>query len=367
MQHDRQLLHWGIEKQRKISGAKVGIYGSSSFAQYLAAGLAGLGIGNLLLASNSTKTISASPFPLQDKSSLVHQVSSYASKIWQGGSYFPVHSSPHALLSCFGLDVLVSTEEYHACKNLGIPVMSATYKPLGPISSCVTAGLMLEQLVRRLFGDAFSPIVETYRPYSGECKGSYLVVGCGALGNFCAWTLALMGAKRIDLVDPDRIEQTNLNRQVLLYDRIGEHKASVLRDRLKELHPTLESRVSCFKFQESCINGVYDGIFSCVDTISGRKMISDASDKYKMPLINGGTTATEGSIYTYIPGKTRTIREQCSLDLLKDQDAQSCQQAQPSVIIPNMIIGSLMVDALLRAQKGEVKNGYYGVKGVSWR
>jgi molybdopterin/thiamine biosynthesis adenylyltransferase len=176
-----------------------------------------------------------------------------------------------------------------------------------------------------------------------------------------------MGAKRIDLVDPDTIEQTNLNRQVLFYDKVGEYKANTLRTRLKELNYSLESRVTHTRFDFSCMTGVYDAIFSCVDTISGRKSLSEAGNTYKIPLISGGTTATEGSIYTYVPAKTPTITEQCSLDLLKEEDARSCIQAQPSVIIPNMIIGSLMVEAYLRARAGNVKTGYYSAKGVSWK
>ena len=51
---------------------------------------------------------------------------------------------------------------------------------------------------------------------------SALVVGAGGIGNFVALNLALLGVGNIDIVDGDKIEDTNLNRQLLLYGRVGE-------------------------------------------------------------------------------------------------------------------------------------------------
>src|SRR5207249_2894200 len=70
---------------------------------------------------------------------------------------------------------------------------------------------------------------------------SVLIVGAGGLGSPLALYLAAAGVGRIGLVDFDRVEATNLQRQILYGDSsVGRSKLDVARERLEDLNPRIE-------------------------------------------------------------------------------------------------------------------------------
>ncbi|MGC1407111.1 MAG: ThiF family adenylyltransferase, partial [Candidatus Dormiibacterota bacterium] len=68
-----------------------------------------------------------------------------------------------------------------------------------------------------------------------------VVVGCGGLGVPAALYLGAAGVGRLLLIDPDQVALDNLNRQVAYRtDEVGQSKATVLAQRIRELNPTVE-------------------------------------------------------------------------------------------------------------------------------
>ncbi|MBR6622944.1 MAG: ThiF family adenylyltransferase [Ruminococcus sp.] len=69
-------------------------------------------------------------------------------------------------------------------------------------------------------------------------KSKILILGCGGIGSHVAWNMSALGVGHIYLVDGDRVEESNLNRQ-LLYDMedIGKMKALTLGQKLKKINP----------------------------------------------------------------------------------------------------------------------------------
>jgi len=178
---------------------------------------------------------------------------------------------------------------------------------------------------------------------------SVLVVGAGAVGNFVALNLALMGVGRIDIIDHDNIDVTNLNRQILFYGQIGEPKAKILSERLKDINTNIKSDYHIKKFNAGLIsNNQYDIIFSCVDKNLARYEINNYAINKKTPLIETGCTPTDGSISIYAPKKTPCIDCQNNLylhlDKEKEAESRGCAiEPNPSVVVPNIVMGSLMV------------------------
>ena len=186
--------------------------------------------------------------------------------------------------------------------------------------------------------------------FSNDFRGnSALVVGAGAVGNFVALNLALMGVRNIDIIDYDIIEITNLNRQILFYDKIGQPKAKILNERIKEINKNVISDHYNEAFDKKLIsNKQYDVIFSGVDRNTARYEINKYAIEKKIPLIESGCSATEGNLSIYAPGNTPCIDCQnnlsMSLDQEKKQDALGCaRDPNASVVVPNIIMGSLMV------------------------
>ncbi|MBN2729155.1 MAG: sulfur carrier protein ThiS adenylyltransferase ThiF [Bacteroidales bacterium] len=66
------------------------------------------------------------------------------------------------------------------------------------------------------------------------------IAGCGGLGSNVAQMLVRSGIRKLVLVDFDRVQESNLNRQFFYKDQIGQEKVMALRDNLLKIQPKLE-------------------------------------------------------------------------------------------------------------------------------
>ncbi|MBU0629181.1 MAG: ThiF family adenylyltransferase [Nanoarchaeota archaeon] len=182
---------------------------------------------------------------------------------------------------------------------------------------------------------------------------SVLVIGAGAIGNFVALNLALLDVGNVDIIDGDKIEDHNLNRQILFYGKSGHPKSQVLSERIKEINPSLNGSFYNEYLTEDMFNVLgagklsYNAIFGCVDNQQARYLGNKLAVTHRIPYIDGGTSTTGGRVVAYIPGKNRCV--DCQFDLgqyrlLTPMRGQGCaQNPDPSIIVPNMLIGSAMV------------------------
>ena len=76
------------------------------------------------------------------------------------------------------------------------------------------------------------------------------VAGLGGLGSHIAVFLARIGVGHLHLVDFDRVDLTNLNRQQYRLCHLGRYKAEALREELLELNPYLHITADCVKVDE---------------------------------------------------------------------------------------------------------------------
>src|SRR6478735_8452631 len=75
-------------------------------------------------------------------------------------------------------------------------------------------------------------------------RAKVLVVGCGGLGSPLLLYLAAAGVGIIGLIDFDRVEESNLQRQVMFgIDDVGEQKALAAQGKIKALNPHLQTNV----------------------------------------------------------------------------------------------------------------------------
>lgn len=88
----------------------------------------------------------------------------------------------------------------------------------------------LEQAMQRRFGKAL---------YEKLCFGKVAVAGLGGLGSHIAVMLARCGVGQLRLIDFDRVELTNINRQIYELSDIGRYKADALQDKLARINPYL--------------------------------------------------------------------------------------------------------------------------------
>lgn len=101
------------------------------------------------------------------------------------------------------------------------------------------------------------------------------VFGVGGVGSFCAEALARLGIGNITLVDPDKVAESNLNRQLIaLHSTVGMYKADVMKRRILDINPCANvETLKMFYFPENAdkfdVSG-YDCIVDAIDTVSAK-------------------------------------------------------------------------------------------------
>ncbi len=131
-----------------------------------------------------------------------------------------------------------------------------------------------------------------------------MIVGVGALGCEIAKDFALMGIKKLILVDLDTVETSNLSRQMLFRSGDeGKPKAQVAAERLKEMNPYLDVEYHFEKLQNLPIS-LYeesDVIIAALDNFNARLDLNKLALRVKKPMIEGGTVGFEGHVQIIIP------------------------------------------------------------------
>ncbi|MGY6126046.1 HesA/MoeB/ThiF family protein [Paraburkholderia strydomiana] len=121
---------------------------------------------------------------------------------------------------------------------------------------------------------------------------TYAIVGCGAIGNEVAKNLALLGVGNIHLYDFDTIELHNLTRSVLFReDDVGENKAVIAAQRLKQLDPAVHALAFPGDFWESMDLSAmhqYAAVFCCVDNFQARIRLNQLCRLSGTNLVNAG-------------------------------------------------------------------------------
>ena len=140
---------------------------------------------------------------------------------------------------------------------------------------------------------------------------SVLVVGCGGLGSTLLYDLCGMGVGRIGFCDGDVVSLSNLNRQFLHnVSDIGRSKSQSAFEKLTAFAPefTLEPHDLRLTDENAAeLVSRYDLVLLAVDSIQARLIASRACVSEKKPLVDAGIHGLNGSLYTYIPGRTACL------------------------------------------------------------
>lgn len=134
------------------------------------------------------------------------------------------------------------------------------------------------------------------------------VAGIGGLGSASAHYLVAAGVGQVRIVDRDRVELSNLNRQILHWSRdLGKAKTGSAADKLSGLNPhCFVEPVTAEINEENAAAIVSDCsiIIDALDNIETRKILSKISVRTGIPFIYGGIDGFNGMASSFIPGTT---------------------------------------------------------------
>ena len=123
------------------------------------------------------------------------------------------------------------------------------------------------------------------------------VVGAGGTGSLVAVQLARMGVKDLVLIDPDRLDRTNLSRVYGATPRdIGKPKVTVLKRHIESFSKTAVEAIDSTVLAKELLPVLADCdfVFGCTDNLTSRAVLNDVSIQYYIPLIDIGCRITLG-------------------------------------------------------------------------
>lgn len=110
------------------------------------------------------------------------------------------------------------------------------------------------------------------------------VVGLGGVGGYVVEVLARSGVGALTLIDGDKVEESNLNRQIAALSKdIGRYKAEVLAERVEQINPHCKVNAVCEMLTES----------NCAALVDGSSYVADAIDSF----------AAKAALAVYCTGK----------------------------------------------------------------
>ncbi len=201
-----------------------------------------------------------------------------------------------------------------------------------------------------------------------------LIVGAGGLGCPVGYYLAAAGVGTIAMVDNDKVELSNLQRQIAHnVNTLDQYKADSAKKTFEALNPDVN--VIAVKERLNSSNTLdlfrdYDIIVDGTDNFPTRYLINDACVMLKKPLVSGAILRFEGQVTTIMPGDGPCYR--CLFEEPPPAGlVPSCQEAGVLGVLPG-VIGALQATEVLKLiiGKGEPLKGVlliYDALGVNFR
>jgi molybdopterin/thiamine biosynthesis adenylyltransferase len=202
-----------------------------------------------------------------------------------------------------------------------------------------------------------------------------LIVGAGGLGCPAALYLAASGIGKLTIADPDKVDLTNLQRQILYRtDSVGTAKVEAARAALSALNPEVEIVPLAQRLDEKSLDAIVkavDVVLDCSDNFATRHALNRACVRFKKPLVSGAAIRFDAQVAVFDLRKSEAPCYACLFP--EDGKIEEVQCSTMGVFAPlTGAVGALqaMEAAKLLMGAGETLNGkllLLDAKRSEWR
>lgn len=130
-----------------------------------------------------------------------------------------------------------------------------------------------------------------------------LIVGAGGLGSPVALYLGSAGVGHLTIVDHDRVDATNLQRQIAhTVERIGEFKVHSVQQAVAALNPDILITPIAQRADDALLDPLVeqaDLVLDCTDNFASRHAINRACVRHRKPLVSGAAIRFDGQVAVY--------------------------------------------------------------------
>jgi adenylyltransferase/sulfurtransferase len=186
-------------------------------------------------------------------------------------------------------------------------------------------------------------------------RARVLIVGAGGLGCPAALYLAAAGVGRITLADSDKVDLTNLQRQILYQaERVGAPKVDAARAALQALNPDIEIVALQKRLgpqEAETLVAEADLVLDCTDNFATRHLLNRACVKHRRPLVSGAAIRFDAQVMVF---DLRSPDSPCYACLFpEDGEVEEVQCSVMGVFAPMTgVIGALQAMEALKLLAG---------------
>lgn len=178
------------------------------------------------------------------------------------------------------------------------------------------------------------------------------LLGAGGLGAPASLYFAAAGVGQITLIDDDRVERSNLHRQVIHADaRVGMYKTESARIALSALNPRVRIEIRNERLQADNVERLladHDLVIDGADNFPARYLVAAASRRLGLPMVYGAVERFTGQVSVFDPRRTESPCYRCLFpEPPAAADAPNCSEAGVLGVLPG-IVGLLQATEALK-------------------
>jgi molybdopterin/thiamine biosynthesis adenylyltransferase len=181
-------------------------------------------------------------------------------------------------------------------------------------------------------------------------ESKVMILGVGGLGGYATEMLARIGIGTLILVDFDRFDMTNLNRQILATEsNLGSFKVEEAKKRVATINSEVEVITIDKKITSTNIHEIIEGVDIVVDGLDDsmlKKVVESSCSKLNIPMVHGAINGFIGQVAMIMPGDF-------ILDKIYGDKKIKSELGNPSFIPP--LVASIQVGEVIKyiLKKGE--------------
>ncbi len=136
-------------------------------------------------------------------------------------------------------------------------------------------------------------------------QSTVMVVGCGAVGSFATEALARSGVGHLILIDFDKVEESNINRQLFALDStIGKTKVEIAKQRISDINPNIVVDIFNMFFDENTkLNVKPDFVIDAIDTVQSKIALYKWCSDNNIPFVSSMGAARKTDLSKIKVGK----------------------------------------------------------------
>lgn len=181
-----------------------------------------------------------------------------------------------------------------------------------------------------------------------------LIVGLGGLGSPAAMYLAAAGVGTLVLADDDKVDLSNLQRQIVHKTAsIGHSKTASARQTLLELNPTIHVEIVEGRLQGAAMEEVVAGcsaVLDCSDNFRTRFDLNQACRRHRVPLVSGAAIRSEAQLTVF---DARDAASPCYHCLYQEGEDTDLRCSENGVLSPLVgMVGSMQALECIKLLSG---------------